>query len=149
MNILIVVLLMLSTLVINAAIVTPKSITTIEKGIYSGIDYATNTVIKSKEDWDKLWKKHQSKNIPPEKSRVIDFDKDMVIVATMGNKHTGGYEVKINGIEYNTDTGTMTVSVFHGVPNPDAIVTQGFTQPYHFVVVPKNDLKVRFMIATP
>jgi len=72
----------------------------------------------------------------------IDWDKQMVVVATAGAKPTGGYRVEILGLEARD--GTLTVKWKLHSPKPGSIVTQAFTHPGEAVLVEKFEGKVTF-----
>jgi hypothetical protein len=69
----------------------------------------------------------------------------IVIAVFMGTRMSGGYSVKITGVEQNDK---VTVKVKESSPPPDAMVTMALTSPYHVVVVPKSDKPVEFVNQT-
>ena len=70
---------------------------------------------------------------------------DAVVVATMGTRRTGGYSIEIRNVA-PTDK-TLRISLKQTSPPPDAITVQALTAPFHFVAVPKSDLKPEFVEA--
>ncbi|MBI4663532.1 MAG: protease complex subunit PrcB family protein [Verrucomicrobia bacterium] len=66
----------------------------------------------------------------------------MVVAVTMGQKTTGGFAIKIQRVAPASKT--LTIFVVHRTPGPGALVTQAFTAPFHFVAVPKRELKPEF-----
>jgi protease stability complex PrcB-like protein len=104
---------------------------TIAKGVRSGIREPSQIGIRSQSDWLKLWRQHGSTSTTPAPVPNIDFDKEIVVAVFLGERPTGGYAVEISSAEV-TDA-SLTVFVKETSPNPGAIVTQGFTQPFHIV----------------
>src|SRR6266511_743441 len=119
------------------------SVRSLAKGGFSGIQEAKQEVIKSRAAWEKLWTQHQKSAGNATPLPEVDFSKEMVIVATMGMKRTGGYSIEITGAEVAGKK--VKVSVREASPSPGALTTQALTAPFHFVAVPKSDLKAEFV----
>lgn len=66
----------------------------------------------------------------------IDLEKHNLVVAFMGEKNTGGYDIDVN--EVNFFSTKVEISFKEIVPEKNAMVTMAFTSPYVFVAVPKN-----------
>lgn len=113
------------------------------RGAYSGMNVATNRVIKTEGEWEKLWKRHGAIRVPPEPAPAVDFEKEMVVAVFMGQKSTGGYAIEIKRIE--TTALRLRIIVERKEPGPDAIVTQALTAPFHFVAVGRSELKPEFV----
>jgi len=122
-------------------------IRSLKKGAFSGIREAKQEVVKSADAWEKLWKQHATAAGESEKIPAVDFSKEMVVVATMGTKRTGGYAIEIVGVEAKDKT--LKISVKKTSPPPDAFTIQALTAPFHFVAVPKSNLKPEFVTAMP
>lgn len=118
------------------------SFRTLAQGTYSGFARATNLVLRTRTEWEKLWKLHQGTVDPATAIPAVDFEKEMVLAVTMGRKPTGGYAIKIKRIE-PTSTG-LIIFVAEQMPGPGALVTQAFSAPFHFVAAPKSELKPDF-----
>ncbi|MCS7191925.1 MAG: alkaline phosphatase family protein [Armatimonadetes bacterium] len=113
------------------------------KGSYCGVIEPKQIVIKSAKDWEDLWKQvHKGKILMPN-IPAIDFNKNMVIAVFMGQKPTSGYSIQIAEVEQND--GEVIAKVRSTSPPMGAIVLQVLTQPFHIVVVPKVESRVRFV----
>ena len=123
----------------------PLPIRSLAKGAFSGIRDARREVIKDAAHWEKLWKQHSTSAGSAEKIPTVDFSKEMVIVATMGTQRTGGYSIEMVRVEPSGKT--LSISVKQTSPPPGALTIQALTAPFHFVVVPMNDLKPEFVEA--
>jgi len=104
---------------------------TIAKGVRSSIREPSPIAIRSQTEWQKLWRQHTSTSTASGPLPTVDFDKEIVAAVFLGEKPTGGYNVEISPAEL-TDS-LLTIFVKETSPNPGAIVTQGFTQPFHIV----------------
>jgi len=122
-------------------------IRSLKKGAFSGIREAKQEAVKSADAWEKLWKQHATAAGESEKIPAVDFSKEMVVVATMGTKRTGGYTIEIVGVEAKDKA--LRISVKKTSPPPDAMTIQALTAPFHFVAVPKSNLKPEFVEVKP
>ncbi|MCS7186445.1 MAG: alkaline phosphatase family protein [Armatimonadetes bacterium] len=113
------------------------------KGNHSGVTEPKRIVITNAREWEELWKQvHKGKilipNIP-----TVDFNKNMVVAAFMGQKPTSGYAIQITEVTHSN--GEIVVKLKETKPPKGAIVLQVLTQPFHIVVVSKVEGKVRFV----
>lgn len=122
-------------------------IRSLKKGAFSGIREARQEVVKTANAWEKLWKQHATAAGESDKIPTVDFSKEMVVLATMGTKRSGGYTIEIVSVE--TKDKTLKISVKKSSPPPDAMTIQALTAPFHFVAVPKSNLKPEFVEANP
>src|SRR5262249_5076555 len=121
----------------------PLPIRSLKKGAFSGLREAKQEVVKSADAWEKLWKQHSTAAGQSEKIPTVDFSKEMVVVAALGTKRTGGYSIEIVGAEAKDKT--LRISIKKTSPPPDAMTIQSLTAPFHFVAVPKSDLQPEFV----
>lgn len=110
---------------------------TVDRGVTSGIKEAGFFVLKTEEEWRAFWRRHAS-STPP----VLDFSREMVIAAFMGEQRTGGFSIEIQKVE--DKGGLLKVLVQKTLPAPESPVLQVLTQPYHIIRLAKTDLPVRF-----
>ncbi len=123
----------------------PLPIRSLATGAFSGIKVAQQKVIQDAGQWEALWKLHSTSVGAAEKIPAVDFSKEMVIVATMGTRRTGGYSTEIVRVEPGGKT--LSIAVRQSSPPPGAITIQALTAPFHFVAVPRSDLKPEFVEA--
>ena len=112
------------------------------KGNYCGITDRKNQVIKTQEDWNKLWEKTYSIQTPKPKLPKIDFNKEMIIGIYSGEHNSGGYDVEITEIKKHK--GEINVSFFYVAPGPTCEVTSALTQPYCFIRLKKSNKNILF-----
>lgn len=131
---------------------------TIEIGTNSCIREPNNTVVKTKEEWASLYKKHIAckdidsdvkcsdasgeKCIPS--APDVDFDKQMVVGVFLGNRPSSGYNVKITQILDQKDY--IEVKATETTPDKDKMTLTVMTYPYHLIKLEKSKKEVRFSI---
>jgi hypothetical protein len=101
-----------------------------------------NLVIRSQKDFDALLDKIQNKDLIDYDVPQIDFSTEMVIAVLSGMKSSGGYSVKIQGIEE-----TATNLIVHSEetsPGSTCVVPEALTYPQHIIKLAKSTKKVTF-----
>ena len=122
-------------------------IRSLAKGAFSGVKEARHEVIRDADAWEKFWKLHSVSGSSVEKIPAVNFAREMVIAATMGTKRTGGYTIEIVRVEPAGKS--LQIVVKQTSPPPGALTIQALTAPFHFVAVPKSDLKPEFVEDKP
>jgi hypothetical protein len=138
-------LTLLSLATAGAADGGASKIRSLAKGAFSGIQDPRQEVLRDQKKWEELWKAHAVRSNPAPRLPEVDFTKEMVIAATMGRQRTGGYTIEITGVE-TTDT-ELKISIKRTTPPPGTMAIQALTAPFHFVAVPRSDLKPVFVEA--
>lgn len=110
----------------------------VDKGNQSGIDEPRQVVIRTADDWAKLWRVHGMDRERPN----VDFAHDMVVGVFMGSRPTAGFAIEITGIA--TEGGATVVRYKQTMPARDAITAQVLTSPYVLVAIPKTPGDVKF-----
>jgi hypothetical protein len=96
----------------------------------------SSQVIKNYEEFNALI---TSLNIEEEsfgKLLAIDLEKHDLVACFLGEKTTGGYDIEVDDVLF-TDT-TAQIILKEITPEKNQLVTDVFTSPYLFVLVPKN-----------
>lgn len=112
----------------------------------SGILSSARDVVGNADEWDRLWQiivRGPRQDIPrPDRPLpVVDFSREMLIIAARGQHSTGGYGIEVEAV---TET-ERAVVVQVGTSNPGRCgVTLAFTQPVHVVAVPRSERPVVF-----
>lgn len=120
--------------------------TTIDQGYHSGHTSPAYYVIYDAETWNDLWNQHVLFMLDPLPPPSVDFSKNIVVAAFMGEVSTGGYAINIYDV---IDTGdSMTVKIEITQPGPRCIVTQALTQPYHIIEMARTDKQFTFDVKT-
>ncbi len=94
-------------------------------------------VVKSEAEWESLWQKHTTLCLPPKPYPRIDFSKEMVICAFMGERPTAGYSISIKKIW--DDGEVIQAEVIKSNPPEGVLVAQIRTCPYVFISLETTD----------
>ncbi len=71
-----------------------------------------------------------------EATKPVDFTSSQVLVSSIGEKPTGGYEVTASEMEELDDR--VVVTVVQSSPGPGCITSQAVTHPFEFVLIPSD-----------
>jgi hypothetical protein len=111
------------------------SFNTLQRGAYSGVTERKVVLVTDEAAWKSNWQQISARQVPAPDAPALDFAGQSVIVASLGEKNTGGYSVEVTGVELMG--GKLKVTVRETKPGPGTFVTQALTQPYHVVRIPK------------
>lgn len=110
---------------------------------YSGIDTALRVVVKEPDRWRELWAQVAGQRTPAPPIPAVDFAEEMVLVAAMGRRGTGGYSIAIDRVQ--RDDEAIVATVVETSPGPGCMLTQALTAPVTAVKLPRSDLPVRYV----
>ncbi len=127
----------------GATELTVEAVEEIANRFYSGIQDQRRVVIRNPEDWRAFWTEFTVLQQPPQDAPIIDFDRQMVIVATMGRQTTGGHLVTIPAV-YEHE-GKLFVEVVEVSPGAGCMTTQALTAPATAIKVEAKDDPVTFV----
>lgn len=96
-------------------------------------------VAQDVESFRQLWLEHTG---TADTMPMVDFSKEMVIAAFMGEQATGGYSLNIESV--TEEQQRLRIKVGKVAPQPDQMVIQMLTAPAHLVAVPRRDLPIDF-----
>jgi hypothetical protein len=113
------------------------------KGAFSGITEPTQQVIHTLAAWEQVWTRHWVNRSPAAPVPEVNFDTEMVIVATMGRQRTGGYVIDI--VRVAAEGGKLKVFIQRRSPPPGSMTIQVLTTPFHMVAVPRSALTPEFV----
>lgn len=100
----------------------------------------TRRIIDERSVWERLWKRAYESRWPTPELPEVDFDHSVVLVAAMGQKPTGGYDITIERVARRSDT--LYARIREVFPSKDCGVTTSFTYPWQAVRVPVSDVEV-------
>jgi len=109
---------------------------------YSGIADSRRLVIRDASAWQAVWTEIVGARTPPPPPPAVDFDRDMIILAAMEQRGTGGYAIRID--EISVEDGRLNVVVKETAPGPGCPTIQALTAPVTAVRVPRSDEPVSF-----
>jgi hypothetical protein len=115
---------------------------TIDKGTTSGFQAPLQMYVVSEKEWIDLWEKRQGSGAPQRTHPAVDFSRDVVVVAALGSKLTGGYSLEVSKIVRTKENIEVTVRI--GSPAPGSTPRAGSTSPFVLVRMRKPDKPVTF-----
>jgi hypothetical protein len=127
----------------GATELTVETVEEIANRFYSGIADRRREVIRTPEDWHALWTELTILQVPQPDPPVIDFDRQMVVVATMGRQSTGGYLITIPTVHEHE--GKLFVEVVEVSPGPGCLTTQALTAPTAAIKIEAREDPVTFV----
>jgi PrcB C-terminal len=110
---------------------------------YSGLRQSARTVIDNDADWRTIWSMYTGNQGTPPAAPTIDFARYEVIVAALGERNTGGYDMRISRIAATNDY--LYVELTSLRPGPRCLTTQALTQPVDIVRIPRQHPPVMFI----
>lgn len=112
--------------------------------IYSACSTPRTAVLRSAEEWVAFYGEMIGAPLLPADTtllrRMVDFDQDMVLVAAMGTRSSGGHDITISDVTPESGGLLVTVTTRH----PQGMATMSLTAPVDTVVVPRVDGPVTF-----
>lgn len=110
----------------------------------SGINAERHVAIRSQSEWEEQWlrltARHGSRPAAPQ----VDFSREMLLMAAMGDRPTGGYAVSIERVVDRS--AAFEVFVRHTSPGPRCFTTQAITSPVDIVRVAASAKPVRWNV---
>jgi hypothetical protein len=119
------------------------SSTPLSLSFYSGIGQPERLVVRDNATWHTVWASIWSGTTPMPATPNVDFTKEMVIVAALGSRSTGGYSIVVDSA-MATSAGLV---VWIGTSSPGArcVTTQAFTAPVDVARMQRIDEPVGFV----
>jgi hypothetical protein len=111
-------------------------------GGHGGDPQPSTRVVRTVEDWRALWQQ-----VGRDSPRSLEVGREMGLVVFLGERTTGGHSVAFTGVRIQD--GRFVAEYRGTAPAPDALTTQALTYPWAFAVVPRSDLPVQWVNATP
>lgn len=99
--------------------------------------------VKSRADYVKEWNRAFSSQKPALIRPKVSFTNSMVIFLFLGERRSGGYEIKANSVVEKDGT----IAVYYGITTPQvhAKVTMGKTYPYHVLRVERSAKPIKYI----
>jgi hypothetical protein len=108
----------------------------------SAISDSLRLVIRDTEAWRKVWERIYQTQSPTPPLPEIDFSREMLIVAALGGRPTGGYGIVVDRAYERGDR--LEVIVRKQTPGKTCLNTQAVTHPVDIVRLPKTERSVVF-----
>ena len=109
----------------------------------SGIAERRRSVITDPAEWATLWDEITTHVMPKPPAPSIDFGTRMIILATMGERTSGGHMISV--VEVAEEEGSLYVVVEEATPGIQCMTTDVVTSPAVAVSVPRSSGTVLFV----
>ena len=113
----------------------PDSAATLIHEYWSGFRTASRLVVTDAMSWGVVWQRAYATLTPQPPQPAVDFATEAVIVASLGERFTGGFDIRVDSVV--THEGGIAVYLTTVAPGPSCVTTQSLTQPIHAVRVPR------------
>jgi PrcB C-terminal len=110
---------------------------------YSGFQEPARLVITDDQAWASAWATLMQPSPGASGPPHIDFSAQMVLLAAMGGRNTGGYSIDMTEAASTADT--LYVSVLETSPGTSCITTDALTSPVALTRVVRFDGEVKFL----
>jgi hypothetical protein len=110
----------------------------LDKGDQSNMDDARQSVARTTEEYNTLWRLHAPDRPQPK----VDFAKEMVVGVFLGSRPTAGFGIEI--VATREEAGALVVQYRETRPARGLITAQVITSAYHIVAMPSRPGTVRF-----
>ena len=111
--------------------------------LIGGPQEPARSVVRDEQGWLEFWGILTAALVPAPDAPAVDFSQDMVIIAAMGSRPSGGYTISVEGV-YTSD-GELYVDVLERSPGVGCFSTQVMTAPVTAVLVEAHAEAVTFV----
>jgi hypothetical protein len=94
---------------------------------YSGFSEPVRFVVRDSAQWAVLWATAFARQITVPPLPAVDFERDMILVAALGARPSGGYDIGIEGVR--PEQGEAVALVTTTVPAEECYTTAAITEP--------------------
>lgn len=108
----------------------------------SGFDEPRQFVVRDAAAWQQTWAELWRNNVPAPPLPAVDFASEMIVVAALGTRPTGGYSIFVDSASEGPEG--VAVRVRAVSPGSGCAVTLAVTQPVDVARVPRRDGAVVF-----
>jgi hypothetical protein len=109
----------------------------------SGFDQPARLVVRDAATWQAVWNQVFLRELPVPPLPAIDFSREMIVVAALGSRSTGGYSVLLDGAAEAADGTAIAVNSIS--PGARCVVTTAFSQPVDIARLPLRQGAVSFV----
>ena len=109
----------------------------------SGFDERMRTVVRDSATWGRLWTQTMGSHSPKAPLPATNFARELLILAAMGTRSSGGYTITIDSVFTAADT--VHVIVREWSPGRTCGTTAALTEPVAIARVERYELPTRFV----
>lgn len=110
---------------------------------YGNLDEEAREVVRTPDLWADAWQRLHGGGSPVPERPTVDFERSVVVVAAMGSRPSGGYDIEVEGVHRQGET--LYVVVRETSPGERCGVTLAMTAPTTAVRVPRVSGDVHFV----
>ena len=115
----------------------PIPFQTILAGSYSLADTSSVILIKDESSWDRAWVQAKGRIDPLPARPTVDFSRQYVIAAFMGQRSSSGYRIEISSLEKKGDILEVYIKRYE---TPGMLTVM--TSPFYLARVPKGNYEL-------
>jgi hypothetical protein len=108
-----------------------------------GYATASQEVLRDPAAWAAAWKRANAHQAPVPAAPAVDFGKEMVALAALGERPSAGFGIEIVGAR--REGGSLRILYSVTEPAPGGMSATVMTQPWHAVVLPRSDGPVEWV----
>jgi hypothetical protein len=112
----------------------------------SGFGVQARLVVTSQAEWEAAWQRVWHGSSPVPAAPVVDFEREVVLLAAMGSRSSGGYHVQVQQAVAQADR--VVVRVIETSPGSGCITFAAFTEPVDIVKLPRTAVPIEFQTVT-
>lgn len=101
---------------------------------YSGLRQATQVVVRDDVTWQAVWAAIAGSANPTPQRPSVDFQREMIVVAALGERGSGGFDILVESAR--TTSRGLVVTVHVSAPGATCLTTQALTQPVDVARLP-------------
>ena len=113
---------------------------------YSGFDEPARLVVRDAAQWEALWATAFARQTTAHPLPAVDFESDMILVAALGARPSGGYDIAIEGLTPEMDGAVALVT--STAPGAECYTTAAITEPVVMLRVAAVSGPIRFQEET-
>jgi hypothetical protein len=105
--------------------------------ISSGLTESQRLVVRDAAAWREVWTAISARQLPPPAVPDVDFTREMLVVAALGQRSSGGYHILVDSAAAQPSALTVTIRTIS--PGPTCGVTLAVTEPVDIARLPRRD----------
>jgi hypothetical protein len=121
----------------------PVAMRSILQEQYTGVRDPMRTVLKDGSALADFWRTAYATRGEAPELPSVNFNSEMVVVAALGSRSSGGYTVHLDSARINS--GVLEIIVRSVSPGPTCGTTGAITDPVAAAAMPRSQLPVRFI----
>jgi PrcB C-terminal len=109
---------------------------------YSGMMDSVRLAVRDAGQWQQVWSAIEHGSSPGTAAPQVDFTREMVLVAALGTRNSGGFSIYVDSAYQRSDH--VEVVIRKVSPGKQCGVTGALTQPVDLARIPASTQPVRF-----